>query len=41
LLHLFKLPTRDAHTPILPAAARLQQQKRRASPLSILIFVLA
>jgi hypothetical protein len=29
-LHLFKLPPRDAHERILPAAERLQKQKRRA-----------
>jgi len=29
LPHLFKLPTRDAHMRILPAAERLQKQKRR------------
>jgi hypothetical protein len=28
-LHLFKLPPRDAHERILPAAERLQKQKRR------------
>ena len=29
-LHLFKLPPRDAHQRILPAAAGLQKKKRRA-----------
>jgi hypothetical protein len=28
-LHLFKLPPRDAHERILPAAERLQKKKRR------------
>jgi hypothetical protein len=31
-LYLFKLPPRDAHGRILPAAERLQKQKRRAQP---------
>jgi hypothetical protein len=29
-LHLFKLPPRDAHERILPAAEGLQKEKRRA-----------
>jgi uncharacterized protein (DUF2249 family) len=32
-LHLFKLPPRDAHERILPAAGRLQKQKRRYGTL--------
>ena len=41
LLHLFKLPTRDAHAPMLPATAGLQKQKRRTSLLAVLVFALA
>jgi len=41
LLHLFKLPTCDAHSPMLPAAAGLQKQKHRASLLAVLVFALA
>ena len=33
LLHLFKLPPRDAHARILPAAEGLQKQKRRGGTL--------
>jgi hypothetical protein len=32
-LHLFKLPPRDAHERILPAAERLQKEKRRGETL--------
>jgi hypothetical protein len=32
-LHLFELPARDAHEWILPAAERLQKEKRRVGTL--------
>jgi hypothetical protein len=40
-LHLFKLPTGDAHAPMLPVAAVFQKQKRRALLLAVLVSVAA
>jgi hypothetical protein len=39
LFHLFKLPQRNAHAWILPAAEKQQKQKCRASLPAFLIFV--